>query len=158
MHYSVFLFLSVLLSVLAVLVKLPTEYHALGVPFMTLGLSIFFFALYALGVRRSVGKTEELVTTGIYGVVRHPQYLGLLLFLLGVFFLTLRIETLILLFLWALTLRIVAWYEEKELLEMFGKEYQAYRERVPAIMPWPFRVGHRGVKGDKKGRRGRKRA
>ena len=161
MHYSLFLFISVLLSVVAVLVKLPPDYHALGIPFITLGLSLFFFALYALGIKRSVGKGQELVTTGIYRVVRHPQYLGLLLFLLGVFLLTLRLETLVLLVLWALTLGIVAWYEEKELLEVFGDQYRDYMEKVPSIIPLRlrlFRAGRPEGKGDRKGRKARKRA
>jgi len=78
---------------------------------------------------------QRLVTTGIRARVRHPVYLGHLCQMLAW-----SIGT-GLAVCWALTaLAIVTGaamigMEDKELEKRFGKEYLAYRNRVPAIVP-----------------------
>jgi protein-S-isoprenylcysteine O-methyltransferase Ste14 len=83
---------------------------------------------------KSFVHTTRLVDTGIYSVVRHPQYLGgiLAVFLATVLlyphwlFVVLGIPG-------ALLLYFSTFMEDKRLIRQFGEEYQAYIERVPRM-------------------------
>jgi protein-S-isoprenylcysteine O-methyltransferase Ste14 len=73
------------------------------------------------------------VTTGIYRLIRHPSYLGLLLTALGWAFGFCSGVGLLLLALLLLLRRIHA---EERLLELqFGEEYRAYAKRTSRLLP-----------------------
>jgi len=77
----------------------------------------------------------QLVTTGIYGHVRHPQYLGFLLITFGMNVQWITIPTLLL---WPVL--IILYYrlakeEEEKMEERFGEEYRKYRHKVPMFIP-----------------------
>ncbi len=77
----------------------------------------------------------ELVTSGLYRRVRHPQYFGL--FLITVGFL-IQWPTLITIVMWPILMLMyyrLARREEKEMETRFGDQYVTYRQRVP--MFWP---------------------
>jgi protein-S-isoprenylcysteine O-methyltransferase Ste14 len=79
---------------------------------------------------------HELITTGIYGYVRHPIYTGLLFMLLGTVLITGTINMLLLLlaalgFFW-----FKARQEEKLLTKHFPKEYPAYKNKTKALIPF----------------------
>ena len=77
---------------------------------------------------------SKLVTTGIYGFVRHPRYGGYWLIALG---LALTTGFLVMweLFFWAIIgFSIMAYLEEKELQKRFGNAYKDYMTRVPAFL------------------------
>ena len=72
---------------------------------------------------------EGLVTTGLYGQVRHPMYFGLLSFLVGFAIWTGSLDRLLLAaFLWPL-LEIKAGYEETELAKVYP-DYPDYKKQV----------------------------
>lgn len=85
---------------------------------------------------KSFVHTTQLVDTGIYAVVRHPQYLGgilslfiaTLLFYPHWLFAVLGIPAAVILY-WS------AGEEEKDLMERFGDDYQTYMESVPRMNP-----------------------
>lgn len=84
------------------------------------------------GIHEAKGN---LVTTGIYSHIRHPQYLGFLLLTLGM---NLEWTTFFTLLLWPVI--VVLYYrlakkEEKEAEEMFGEEYRKYKQSVPMFIP-----------------------
>lgn len=82
-------------------------------------------------------KPLEFQTPGPYRMVRHPLYFG---FLLG--FWAVPVMTVgHLLFAAGMTAYILigVYYEERDLLRHFGNRYQAYRERVPMLIPLPLR-------------------
>jgi protein-S-isoprenylcysteine O-methyltransferase Ste14 len=99
-------------------------------------------ALIILGwkaVHRSYWSAEEenkrLVTEGVYAYSRHPQYLGFMLMTLG---LLVHWATIPLLVMWPLLVfqyYRLAQREEVEMVEEFGDEYAAYRERVSMFLP-----------------------
>lgn len=78
--------------------------------------------------------TTRLVDTGVYGVVRHPQYLGGILAIFVTTFLlyphwlfaVLGVPGAVILY-WSTR------YEESRLIERFGSDYQAYMQRVPRM-------------------------
>jgi protein-S-isoprenylcysteine O-methyltransferase Ste14 len=91
--------------------------------------------LIVFGWKKIHDAKGQLVTTGIYGRVRHPQYLGFLLLTLGM---NLEWTTLFTLLLWPIL--VIVYYrlartEEKESEERFGEEYRKYKRTVPMFIP-----------------------
>lgn len=88
------------------------------------------------------GGRIDLVTDGAYGVVRHPIYAAGIYFQLGVFLVTGRFAVALALVVFAIG---AAWFtrqEERRLVELLDdpEAYEAYRARVPALVPgWPAR-------------------
>lgn len=78
---------------------------------------------------------KKLVAKGVYKCVRNPMYLGIILIALGAVISTLSRNITI----YALTLICVyiavIKIEEKELSARLGKEYEAYKEKVPSLIP-----------------------
>ncbi|CAG2132054.1 hypothetical protein LMG31506_00959 [Cupriavidus yeoncheonensis] len=95
--------------------------------------------VFILGKRFSglvaIQPGHTLVTTGLYGVIRHPSYLGFVISSLG-WVLAFRSGVgviLTLLMLPPLVARIRA--EEAMLLSQFGAQYEAYRARTWRMVP-----------------------
>lgn len=85
------------------------------------------------GVRQVRGSAHSalrppLLTSGLYGVVRHPIYLGWLLLMAGVAEMTMTR------FVFAVTstlyLALAVPFEERDLVETFGPDYASYQEKV----------------------------
>jgi protein-S-isoprenylcysteine O-methyltransferase Ste14 len=78
---------------------------------------------------------QRLVTSGIRGRVRHPVYLAhlceMLAWSLGTGLIVLYALTVFAVITGAIMIRL----EDAELEQRFGKEYRAYREKVPAVLP-----------------------
>lgn len=95
---------------------------------------------------------KRMATDGLYGVVRHPQYLGLFVALFGegvVHWPTLFSVGLFPLIVAAYTL--LARKEERRVVEEFGDAYRAYQRRVPMFLPrwgqWRTLVGRANTSG-----------
>jgi protein-S-isoprenylcysteine O-methyltransferase Ste14 len=98
--------------------------------------------VFILGRRFSglvaIQPEHRLVTNGLYGVIRHPSYLGLLVSVLG-WGLAFRSGVgvaIAVLMLIVLLARIGA--EERLLSETFGGEYDAYRARTWRLIPYVY--------------------
>ncbi|KXU32302.1 isoprenylcysteine carboxyl methyltransferase [Sphingobium sp. 22B] len=80
-------------------------------------------------------RQHRLVTTGIYGRVRHPQYDGFILIMLGFL---LQWPTLLTLAMFPVLVVMyvrLARHEEIDAIAAFGQEYRDYMVRVPAFLP-----------------------
>jgi hypothetical protein len=79
---------------------------------------------------------QRLEVSGVYGWVRHPMLIGGLIFLL-----TCRptLNTLVFALMYASYMVIGSYYEERRLIQIFGRDYAAYRKRVGGFIPrvWP---------------------
>jgi protein-S-isoprenylcysteine O-methyltransferase Ste14 len=98
--------------------------------------------VFVLGRRFSglvaIQPGHTLVTDGLYGVIRHPSYLGLLATAVG-WSLAFRSGVgLIITALIALVLVARMNAEERLLAETFGAEYQAYRARTWRLVPYVY--------------------
>lgn len=82
----------------------------------------------------SAAVRVPLITTGLYGFVRHPLYLGWILFVFGAPHMTLtRLSFAVIS---SLYLALAVPFEERSLIELFGDDYRAYQSRVRWRMLW----------------------
>jgi protein-S-isoprenylcysteine O-methyltransferase Ste14 len=111
----------------------------LGAVLFAVGGALRIWPVFVLGNRFSglvaIQPGHSLVTNGIYGVIRHPSYLGLLVNSLGWAF---AFRSLVGILLTVLTVppllaRISA--EERLLSSQFGDEYDAYCNRTWRLIP-----------------------
>ena len=107
---------------------------------MLLGYAVAFLglALFAQGWREvyRARKENRLATTGLYSLVRHPQYTGLFLALFGegvIHWPTLFSVGLFPVIVAAYVLQ--ARHEEARMLEQFGDKYRLYQQQVPMFLP-----------------------
>src|SRR5882724_10617678 len=111
----------------------------LGVILVAAGGALRLWPVFVLGRRFSglvaIQPGHTLVTSGIYGVIRHPSYLGLLVGSLGwaLAFRSALGVLLTALLIPPLVARIGA--EERLLRTQFGDEYDAYRSRTSRLIP-----------------------
>jgi protein-S-isoprenylcysteine O-methyltransferase Ste14 len=111
----------------------------LGVVLFAAGGALRIWPVFVLGRRFSglvaIQPGHTLVTSGIYGVIRHPSYLGLLVGSLGwaLAFRSALGVLLTALLIPPLVARIAA--EERLLRTQFGDEYDAYRGRTSRLIP-----------------------
>jgi len=111
---------------------------------LVIALASALFAAWAMwslgtsyGIRLDVFADHRLKTDGPYAIVRHPMYLGIVLFHVGA---TLAFESLLLLaatllYVVPLTAIRIA-YEERVLREAFGDRYAQYQRDVPPLLPF----------------------
>jgi protein-S-isoprenylcysteine O-methyltransferase Ste14 len=114
----------------------------IGFLFYSVGGILRLAPVFVLGRRFSglvaIQPEHHLVTSGLYRVIRHPSYLGLIIAVLG-WGLTFRSGVgviIAVLMLLVLIARIVA--EERLLSETFGAEYEAYRRRTWRLVPYVY--------------------
>ena len=91
--------------------------------------------LVIFGWKKIFRAKNQLVTTGIYSYVRHPQYLGFLLITLGMNVLWVTFSTLILWPVLAFLYYRLAKEEDKQVEEKFGEEFLKYKKAVPMFIP-----------------------
>jgi protein-S-isoprenylcysteine O-methyltransferase Ste14 len=114
----------------------------LGVVLFAVGGALRIWPVFVLGHRFSglvaIQPGHKLVTGGIYGVIRHPSYLGLLVMSVGwgLAFRSWVGVLLAALLIPPLLARIRA--EERLLGSEFGSEYDAYRARTSRLIPWLY--------------------
>lgn len=114
----------------------------LGACLLLIGLGVFTVALIQLL------RGKGLVTSGLYSVVRHPQYLGIILVTLGITLFEVDVK-LMSLIAWIMLVFAYVWLarrEETDLQEKYGEEFLAYNRRVPFILPLIRMQGEEGTK------------
>jgi protein-S-isoprenylcysteine O-methyltransferase Ste14 len=81
-------------------------------------------------------KTTSLVTTGVYGYIRHPLYSSLLFLAWGIFFKNPSWLGVLLAAAATLSLFVTARVEEAENVCFFGDPYRAYMEQTKMFIPF----------------------
>jgi protein-S-isoprenylcysteine O-methyltransferase Ste14 len=110
--------------------------------------NVFIFAGFILlwaswNVLYKAQKTHQLATTGPYAYVRHPQYVGFIIIMIGFL---LQWPTLLTLIMFPILVTMyvrLAQREEREVQAGFGEEYAHYAAITPAFFPHLHR--HRSV-------------
>jgi protein-S-isoprenylcysteine O-methyltransferase Ste14 len=114
----------------------------LGVAIYLVGIALRLAPVFVLGRRFSglvaIQQGHELVTGGLYRVIRHPSYLGLLLGLLG-WALVFRSAIGVLVSLLMIPPLVARMNSEEALLESeFGPQYADYRRRTWRLLPFLY--------------------
>ena len=115
----------------------------IGVALAAVGFVIRWAAIFALGkfftVDVEISDQHRLKTEGIYKIVRHPSYLGLILILAALGVCTQNLVSLLVLIipiLIAINYRISV--EERALTNAFGEQYTAYSKKTSKLIPWVY--------------------
>ena len=131
----------------ALLATARPSWFAIAAGFALILVEAYLFARVEreLGARRLVGHAEltgtgEMFSGGLYAYVRHPRYAGMFAALLGAALLAGTPPLWIVLAIWCPFALLVIRLEERELAARFGANYEAYRKRVPAFLPFPLRA------------------
>ena len=80
-------------------------------------------------------KKPEIIRKGVFGLIRHPIYLGELLFYLGLLIFSISLSAACVWFLTIIFLHYIARHEEKLLVSRFDNEYKKYMKEVPMWLP-----------------------
>jgi protein-S-isoprenylcysteine O-methyltransferase Ste14/uncharacterized membrane protein YfcA len=108
---------------------------AVGLPIFIAGL-VFLGAILFINPWPVVDKRHRLVTTGFYAIIRHPMYLGEIVWTLGWCIIFGSVLGLALVPVWWGALLFHSVLEEETLERRFGQEYIDYMDRVPGrILP-----------------------
>ncbi len=126
------------LSVLVPVVNfsIPLLHLIISISFLLLGAWLAIKGVKGVTLRvAETHRTDKIVTTGVYSIVRHPQHLGALLAHVGISFLFSAGYSLLFTPLMVVLIYLISRKEEEELVREFGKEYEDYKKRVPMLMP-----------------------
>ena len=89
-------------------------------------------------------QRHQLATTGPYAHVRHPQYGGFVLIMLGFLLQWPTLPTLVMFPILVTMYVKLAFREEREVLSEFGAAYAHYADKTPAFMPRILRQREHG--------------
>jgi protein-S-isoprenylcysteine O-methyltransferase Ste14 len=116
-------------------------FEALAFPVLFIGMLVFLFLSFYLVSRSHKAVLEQvqdpptLVDSGVYAWVRHPMYLGTLLFCLAFLFISVSLVSIGIWVAFFIFCDRMATYEEKSLIEILGERYIAYQKRVSKWLP-----------------------
>ncbi|RLI46288.1 hypothetical protein DRO69_03465 [Candidatus Bathyarchaeota archaeon] len=119
-------------TVLAGLLSLPV---LLLPAILSLGFGLYLIAKSHKAVFGEITDQPRLIDSGVYSWVRHPMYLGILLFCLGFFFISPSLLSFGVWLAFFILYNKMATYEEKDLIRILGEEYIAYQKLVPKWFP-----------------------
>ncbi len=115
---------------------------------IVIGVSFLGAAWYfaSKGMRVVFGERRDVpavIESGVFGRVRHPIYLGCILFYIGCVVFTLSVFSLLVLIAIVIFYYYIARHEERLLRAKFGAAYERYTREVPMLLPriWSREVG-----------------
>jgi protein-S-isoprenylcysteine O-methyltransferase Ste14 len=119
------------LNIVAINLFPPTIEELVDVGWIIFGVGAFFYVLSVFTLRRK--GVSNIVDSGVYGVVRHPMYLGAMLMFFSHIFLgqnwIVAIGTIV-----AITCcYLIILSGDQRNIEKFGDDYKHYMEKVPRM-------------------------
>jgi protein-S-isoprenylcysteine O-methyltransferase Ste14 len=84
-------------------------------------------------------RAEKISASGVYSIIRHPQYFGGILAHIGFSILLSGTFSLLVTPLVVAEIYLISRKEESELSKEFGKEYEDYKTKVPMLLPRKLR-------------------
>jgi protein-S-isoprenylcysteine O-methyltransferase Ste14 len=97
-----------------------------------------FVLLYRMGkpAEGHLERTTRLITTGLYGYIRHPLYLSLILGGFGAMAKDPGYLQILLAIINFIALIFTARVEEQEMIMKFGEEYREYKKQTKMFIPY----------------------
>ncbi len=105
---------------------------------LALALSVYLVSKSHKAVLEQSHNPPVLVDSGVYAWVRHPMYLGILLFCIAFIFISVSLSSIVIWIGFFVFYDSMATYEEKSLIEILGEPYVAYQKRVSKWLPGVF--------------------
>jgi len=102
-----------------------------AVGYTILGIGAVFYVLSVLTLRRK--GVSRIVDSGIYGIVRHPLYLGAMTMFFSHIFLGQNLIVAIGTIVALVCCYLIILSDEEKNLEKFGDDYKRYMQKVPRI-------------------------
>ena len=125
------------LAISIVNLSIPILHLIISLPLTAVGAWFGIEGVRATGMK--VAEThclpKKIVTTGVYSIVRHPQYLGWILAHIGISILLSVWYSMLFTPVLLALIYLISKKEEDELIEEFGKEYEDYRKEVSMLIP-----------------------
>ena len=122
--------------------EISTGLHKLISLWVRLPLGLLFVLLGGMlarnGLKVIFGETRtepRVIKKGVFGLARHPIYLGSILTYLGFLIFTYSIFGLMVWIIIIFFYHFISRYEEKLLLQRFGDDYKEYMKEVPMWIP-----------------------
>lgn len=101
-----------------------------GIVLIILGAVFWLSAVLNSDIQENI-KNNALVTTGIYGIVRHPIYAAFLYAITGIILIANNITLIFLpVIFWVVLTVVMRKTEEKWLIEKYGDDYLNYTKKV----------------------------
>jgi len=127
----VVLAISFFINMLLINIKPPVVKELVVVGYVILGIGVFLFMLSIITLRRK--GIRQLIDSGIYGIVRHPMYLGgMIMFFSHVFFgqnWIVLLSTIVGIGCCYILMR----SGDQRNINKFGEDYVLYMKRVPRM-------------------------
>ena len=121
--------IALFLNILFIILFPPIIEQLVLVGFIILGIGLIFLLLSLLPLHKK--GTSNIITTGIYAVVRHPMYLGAILMFVSHIFLgqnwAVAISTIVAI----VCCYLIVLSGDQRNIEKFGDEYKRYMTNVP---------------------------
>ena len=127
---------------LARLGLLPLSQGVYVVMAVSVTLIVAGMVLIAVGWATMYRGRDGLVTDGIYGFLRHPQYLGLILIVVGFVVMWPTLPTLVMAPVLVVMYARLARREDRELAARFGEAFRPYAAETPTFLLGPRRRRH----------------
>ncbi|MDF1539837.1 MAG: isoprenylcysteine carboxylmethyltransferase family protein [Candidatus Thorarchaeota archaeon] len=109
----------------------------IGLVFLIPGIWFGIKGVTDLGLKVSeTHRADQIITQGVYGRVRHPQYLGAILSHIGISLMLSIFYALLITPILVIRDYIVCLKEEKELEQEFGEDYIDYKSKIPMLIPY----------------------
>lgn len=122
-------FLNLLLPVFIPIVPISEELVVVG--YIILGIGVIFVILSIVTLRRK--GASILIDSGVYGIVRHPMYLGAIIIFLSHPFMIQHWIIVISSLVAIICMYLIILSGDQRSLEKFGDEYNRYMQAVPRI-------------------------
>lgn len=108
-----------------------------GLPLIGIGAWFGIAGVRATGLELAETHScpTKILVTGVYSIVRHPQYVGWILAHIGISMLLSVWYSMLFTPVLLIVIYFISRKEEAELLKEFGQEYVEYQKEVPMLIP-----------------------
>lgn len=103
----------------------------LGIILIALNFVIKFLGQRKIGTIPGLKEKGNMVTGGIYGIIRHPLYMSNGLLAIGLAILFDAMYALVFSICYFFLFLPIIYFEEKDLIEKYGEKYLKYKRKVP---------------------------